>query len=161
VDPSELPLVARTRPLPPSPNQTAFKPNYLGVALTPAPIPGGLPGRHLILEFYGASRLDDKNVVEDALRAAVTSAGATLLHLHTHVFTRQGGVTCTAALSESHISIHTWPEYRYAALDIFMCGACDPGSCLPELIKAFCPIHVEVMQLIRGLDVLAATSTSS
>ena len=50
------------------------------------------------------------------------AAGATLLHIHLHHFTPNGGVSGVAVLAESHISIHSWPEYGYAALDVFMCG---------------------------------------
>jgi S-adenosylmethionine decarboxylase len=116
---------------------------------------GGLPGRHLILEMYGATGLDDAKTIEAAFRAAIRTAGATLLHLHLHVFTPTGGVTGTASLAESHMSIHTWPEYGYAALDIFMCGQCDPRSCLPDLLEAFAPERVDVQQVLRGLGVPA------
>ena len=67
-------------------------------------------GTHLILDLWGASRLDEIDHIEEALREAVTEAGATLLHIHLHHFTPYGGVSGVAVLAESHISIHTWPE---------------------------------------------------
>jgi S-adenosylmethionine decarboxylase len=122
----------------------------------PDPQPGSLPGKHLILEMYGATGLDDRKLIEQAMRSAVANAGATLLDFRMHVFTPSGGVTGTASLAESHMSIHTWPEHGYVALDIFMCGECDPRSCLPELIRAFAPTRMEVIQLLRGTDLAAA-----
>ena len=79
-------------------------------------------GAHLIIDLYGAERLDDIDHIEAALRRAVNAASATLLHIHLHHFEPNGGVSGVAVLAESHISIHTWPENGYAALDVFMCG---------------------------------------
>src|SRR3989344_5516354 len=83
-------------------------------------------GTHLLIDFWGASRLDDLDHIKEALREAVLAAGATLLHIHLHHFSPNGGVSGVAVLAESHISVHTWPERGYAAFDIFMCGSCDP-----------------------------------
>ncbi len=107
-------------------------------------------GRHLIVDLDGATNLDDRAAIERALRAAVRSAGATLLHLHIHSFGSGGGISGVAVLAESHISIHTWPEQGYAALDIFMCGDCDPRDALPPLREAFAPEAVAVHEHIRG-----------
>jgi len=117
--------------------------------------PGALPGQHLILEFHAAQALTDARLIEAALRQAAEAAQATVLALHHHVFTPDGGVTAVAVLAESHISIHTWPERGYAALDIFMCGACDPLACLPTLTAAFRPQCVALTSLTRGLDMAA------
>ena len=62
---------------------------------------------------------------------------ATILHSHFHHFGPDGGVSGVVVLAESHISIHTWPERDFAAVDIFMCGACDPYRSLPVLKAAF------------------------
>jgi S-adenosylmethionine decarboxylase len=80
-------------------------------------------GKHCILELYGCdrSRLDDEAFLRDTITTAARRAGATLLHLITHRFEPQG-VTGLALLAESHISIHTWPESGYAAVDVFTCG---------------------------------------
>ena len=53
-------------------------------------------------------------------------------------------------LAESHISIHSWPEANYAALDIFMCGKADPDKCVPVLREAFRPKRLAVSELLRG-----------
>jgi S-adenosylmethionine decarboxylase len=80
-------------------------------------------GKHCILELYDCdrSRLDDEAFLRDTITTAARRAGATLLHLITHRFEPQG-VTGLALLAESHISIHTWPESGYAAVDVFTCG---------------------------------------
>ena len=83
-------------------------------------------GTHLIIDLVRAERLDDLEHIETTLRRCVEVAGATLLHIHLHHFTPNGGVSGVAVLAESHISIHSWPEYGYAALDVFMCGQTNP-----------------------------------
>ncbi len=80
-------------------------------------------GKHCILELYkcDSAKLDDEAFLRDTITSAAKRAGATLLHLVTHRFDPQG-VTGLALLAESHISIHTWPESGYAAVDVFTCG---------------------------------------
>lgn len=79
-------------------------------------------GTHLLADLHGCTGLDDGARVETALREAVTAARATLLDLRLHHFGPGHGVTGVALLAESHISIHTWPEHGYAAVDIFLCS---------------------------------------
>jgi S-adenosylmethionine decarboxylase len=107
-------------------------------------------GMHLIVDLWGASRLDDIDHIEATLREAVEEAGATLLHIHLHHFTPNGGVSGVAVLAESHISIHTWPERDYAALDVFMCGDSEPERAIPVLDRAFKPNCIEVGEHLRG-----------
>ena len=82
-----------------------------------------LVGKHCILELYDCdqARLDDEAFLRTTITNAAKRAGATLLNLITHRFEPQG-VTGLALLAESHISIHTWPETGYAAVDVFTCG---------------------------------------
>ena len=89
----------------------------------PQPPVSDTVGKHCILELYDCNneRLDDEAFLRDAITSAAKRAGATLLHLVTHHFEPQG-VTGLALLAESHISIHTWPESGYAAVDVFTCG---------------------------------------
>jgi S-adenosylmethionine decarboxylase len=108
-------------------------------------------GTHLIVDLWEARRLDDLDVAERALRDAAAAAGATLLHVHLHHFSRNGGISGVAVLAESHISIHTWPELGYAALDVFMCGECDPNRALPVLREAFAPGRIAVAEHRRGV----------
>jgi S-adenosylmethionine decarboxylase len=106
-------------------------------------------GAHLIVDLYGADQLDDIDHIEATLRRCVQAAGATLLHIHLHHF-QPNGVSGVAVLAESHISIHTWPDIGYAALDIFMCGKAEPERCIPVLAEAFKAKRVEVNELLRG-----------
>jgi len=107
-------------------------------------------GVHLIVDLYDAEHLDDIDHIDAALRRCVAAAGATLLHLHLHHFEPNGGVSGVAVLAESHISIHTWPEAHYAAIDIFMCGRANPDACVPVLRDAFKPARIAVGEHLRG-----------
>ncbi len=107
-------------------------------------------GTHLIVDLWGAERLDDLAHVEAALRDAVTAAKATLLHIHLHHFTPNQGISGVAVLAESHISIHTWPENGYAALDVFMCGGTEPQATIEVLRDAFKPDRLAVEEILRG-----------
>lgn len=107
-------------------------------------------GTHLIIDLWGAERLDEIEHVEQTLVDAVEAAGATLLHIHLHHFTPNGGVSGVAVLAESHISIHSWPERSYAALDVFMCGDSRPEEAIPVLERAFHPASIRVKELFRG-----------
>jgi len=106
-------------------------------------------GVHLIVDLHAAKGLDDIDLIETTLRRCVDAAGATLLHIHLHHF-QPNGVSGVAVLAESHISIHTWPDAGYAALDLFMCGKADPDRCIPVLRAAFKAARVEVNELLRG-----------
>jgi S-adenosylmethionine decarboxylase len=107
-------------------------------------------GVHLIVDLYGAERLDDIDHIETVLRRAIAAARATLLHIHLHHFEPNGGVSGVAVLAESHISIHTWPENGFAALDVFMCGKADPDACIPVLRDGFRPKNVVLGEHLRG-----------
>ena len=80
-------------------------------------------GRHCILELYQCdqAKLNDEAFIRTTITSSAKIAGAKLLNLVTHSFKPQG-VTGLALLAESHISIHTWPEICYAAIDVFTCG---------------------------------------
>ncbi|HLO21827.1 MAG TPA: adenosylmethionine decarboxylase [Methyloceanibacter sp.] len=110
-------------------------------------------GTHLIIDLVRAERLDDLEHIEQTLRRCVEVAGATLLHIHLHHFTPNGGVSGVAVLAESHISIHSWPEYGYAALDVFMCGATNPRASIEVLKEAFSPGKVIVKEHLRGKEI--------
>ena len=107
-------------------------------------------GHHLLIDVFGGSRLDDLKHIETTLKRCIEVAGATLLHIHLHHFTPNGGVSGVAVLSESHISIHSWPEADYAALDVFMCGDAKPELCVDILREAFQAREVVVKPFKRG-----------
>ena len=107
-------------------------------------------GSHLIVDLFEAERLDDLPYIKKTLIDCVNAAGATLLHIHLHPFEPNGGISGVAVLAESHISIHSWPERHYAALDIFMCGDAQPERCIDVLKEAFAPGRMDVNELLRG-----------
>ena len=108
-------------------------------------------GTHVLLDLWDAQNLTQSAVVEAALRAAAEAAGATVLHVHVHHFGPSPGISGVAVLAESHISIHTWPERGFAALDVFMCGGCDPLRCVPVLKRVFAPGRVRISAHKRGI----------
>jgi S-adenosylmethionine decarboxylase len=108
-------------------------------------------GSHLILDLWEAENLEDPDYMERAIIEAVKAAGATLLHIHLHKFSPNGGVSGVAVLAESHISVHTWPERGFAAFDIFMCGDAEPTKAIPVLERAFSPKRMVIGDHKRGV----------
>ena len=98
-------------------------------------------GTHCIVDLYDCPKelLNDESFVKDALREAVGQGMATLLGEVSHKFHPQG-VTALGLIAESHVAIHTWPEFGYAAVDVFTCGnrASAEKACvhLTKLLKA-------------------------
>ena len=89
----------------------------------PTEEPRPLLGRHLMLEVYDCPRkyLDDPNAIRQLLLAAARGARATVIDTMVHRF-RPQGVSGVVVIAESHLTIHTWPEYGCAALDMFSCS---------------------------------------
>ncbi|GLK92712.1 hypothetical protein GCM10008164_04480 [Achromobacter xylosoxidans] len=110
------------------------------------------PGRHVLADFRGVppDLLTDAQGLERDLIAAAEAAGARVLSAHFHHFGDGAGVTGVVLLSESHISIHTWPEHRFAALDIFMCGSARPELALEHLRARLAPETVRETTVARG-----------
>ena len=117
----------------------------------PSTPPQSTLGRHLIAEFWGASNLVDPEPARAVLREAAEACGATVLGINLHDFGERAGFTGVAVLSESHISLHSWPEHGYMAVDVFMCGECDPRGAVDVLADHFQPAQTEVRVLSRGL----------
>ena len=107
-------------------------------------------GTHLLLDLWGAKYLDNIEHVENAMRECVDACCATLLHIHLHHFSPNGGISGGAILAESHISVHTWPERDYAAFDVFMCGDAQPENSIAILKRAFFPQRMKVYEELRG-----------
>ena len=107
-------------------------------------------GVHVICELYGATSLDEVDFVAETLGTMARVCGATILESRLHPFEDSGGVTGVVLLAESHITIHTWPEHEYAAVDIFMAGECDPEAGLPVLKDAFSPEMMQHATFTRG-----------
>ncbi|MET3108396.1 S-adenosylmethionine decarboxylase [Oxalobacteraceae bacterium GrIS 2.11] len=110
-------------------------------------------GRHLLADLYGIlpDKLDDPATVQQLLQDSALLAGACILSSHFHSFGSGQGVTGVVLLAESHISIHTWPEYGFAAVDIFMCGAAQPERALALLQRTFAATGSTIKTISRGL----------
>lgn len=108
-------------------------------------------GTHLLADLSGVAPelLTSCTRIEALLRDAAQAAGAHILHSHFHTFGPGLGVTGVVLLAESHISIHTWPEQAFAAVDIFMCGAAQPQRALETLRSALAPAHCRVRTVQR------------
>ncbi len=110
-------------------------------------------GLHCIGELYDCPEalLNDPAHVKQSLRDAVESGMATLLHEVSHHFHPQG-VTALGLISESHVAIHTWPEYGYAAVDAFTCGdRASAEHAVQHLVKALGAKRYLVRTVDRGL----------
>lgn len=109
-------------------------------------------GVHLIADLDGIepARLANPELLETLLRGAADAAGATILFSHFHHFGAGSGVTGVVLLAESHISIHTWPEFGFAAADIFLCGAGEPERALDWIESGLGATQRRVQRIERG-----------
>jgi S-adenosylmethionine decarboxylase proenzyme len=108
-------------------------------------------GAHLVVDLHGAKGLDDVEHIEAVLRRCIEVAHSTLLCISCHDVDGHG-ISAMAVLAEGHISIHTWPDVGFAALDVFLGGKANPDSCIPVLRDAFKARRVGVSELLRGQD---------
>ena len=109
-------------------------------------------GRHLIAEYYqcDAHVLNDVDGVREAMLDAARAVGATILGDVFHAFTPHG-VSGTVVIAESHLSIHTWPENGYVAVDIYTCGGLDPRKGFELLADRLQAQSSRVQEVLRGL----------
>lgn len=110
-------------------------------------------GRHVIIELWGCGdAINDTGLVKAAMVEAVRAANVTLLNIFVHAFSPQG-VTGVAVLSESHLSVHTWPEHGYVAADVFTCGETTrPHAAAEVLAQHFAAKYIVVQELERGVE---------
>ncbi|WP_210489079.1 polyamine aminopropyltransferase [Rufibacter aurantiacus] len=109
-------------------------------------------GRHILVEFYNCSPelMNDVVHIENSMVAAAETAGATVINSTFHHFSPYG-VSGVVVIQESHLAIHTWPEFGYAAVDLFTCGdSVDPWVSYNYLIEAFKASHGSSMECLRG-----------
>lgn len=109
-------------------------------------------GTHIIAEIYFTdnSVLNDEKKIREALEEASVAGNMTVINTSSHQFSPHG-VTALVLLAESHISIHTWPEHSYAAVDVFACGKGIPEKSL-EKLKEILPVKkIKVVKFDRGL----------
>ena len=110
-------------------------------------------GRHVIIELWGCGdAINDADLVKAAMVEAVRAANVTLLNIFVYAFSPQG-VTGVAVLSESHLSVHTWPEHGYVAADVFTCGETTrPHAAAEVLAQQFGAKSMVVQELERGVE---------
>lgn len=108
-------------------------------------------GSHLLIDFWGMKYFDI-DYIQKSIEEAAIKAKATVLYSYYHPFGNDYGMSGVTVLAESHISIHTWPEKEFAAIDIFMCGDCDPEVALSHLVEKFNPSRVEKNMQRRGIE---------
>ncbi|MFC2001182.1 adenosylmethionine decarboxylase [Chloroflexota bacterium] len=114
-------------------------------------------GKHILLELKDCNReaLNDVGFLRDTMLTAANDCGATVLGESFHPFNPQG-VSGVVVIAESHLSIHTWPEYGYAAVDIFTCGnSVQPEKAATVLIKKLDSKNHSLIEIQRGLLVEA------
>lgn len=125
--------------------------------VSPAPL-----GQHVLADLHGvhAALLTDPHRIEALLTEAARAAGATPLFARFHQFGEGQGVTGVLLLQESHISIHTWPEYAFAAVDAFMCGNCRPQLAIDIIRTALQPASCQLKEELRGPSRIEAPGTA-
>ncbi|RLE65099.1 MAG: S-adenosylmethionine decarboxylase proenzyme [Thermoprotei archaeon] len=112
-------------------------------------------GKHIIAELFecDSSTLDNVNLIKEILLEAAVASNSTVINYSFHRF-KPYGVSGYVLIAESHISIHTWPEYGYAAVDVFTCGdRTDPWKGLEILKKKLKAKKLAVMEITRGANV--------
>ena len=110
-------------------------------------------GRHILAEFFDCDPnvLNNPALVEKYMLDAALECGATIVNKCFHLFAPHG-VSGVVIISESHLAIHTWPEFGYAAVDLFTCGEqCDPKVSYEFLKRKFNSRGAKYTQLNRGL----------
>ncbi|MDK2991901.1 MAG: S-adenosylmethionine decarboxylase [Clostridiales bacterium] len=110
-------------------------------------------GRHILAEMYGCAPeiLDDQETVEKIMVQAAIEAGAEVREVAFHKFSPQG-VSGVVVISESHLAIHTWPEFGYAAVDVFTCGTrVNPWDACNYLTEKFRAEHMTATEVKRGI----------
>jgi S-adenosylmethionine decarboxylase len=120
-------------------------------------------GRHLLLELFDCDldAINNVEAVKGALIEAAKRAQATIVDVVFHEF-NPFGVSGVVVIAESHLSIHTWPEYRYAAVDIFSCGeTLQPEIAANYLVEQFGAGRASVVEMQRGLFLSSPNSTAN
>jgi len=122
-------------------------------------------GKHAMLDLRWEPDLNavcfanNSSILMNAMERAVLDEGATILARSVNDFPGEnsdfGGFTGMLVLSESHASVHTWPEYSLATLDVYMCGSCDAFECIQKIVNylgeaGYAPTHKFQTKIYRG-----------
>ncbi len=109
-------------------------------------------GYHLLIEFYGCGHdiLNDVGKIKNLMDEAAIVSGASIVESVFHRFNPHG-VSGVVVIAESHLAIHSWPEYGYAAVDLFTCGEdVNPWKAYDFLKKGLEPQSTSTKEIIRG-----------
>jgi S-adenosylmethionine decarboxylase len=109
-------------------------------------------GIHLIIDLFGAQRLDDLKHIKETLKRCAAAAGARLLHIHLNRLPSNGSVSGVAVLAEGHISLHSWPQARNVSLHVFMGAETAPHASIAAVKEAFGPAKAVVSEYPRRTD---------
>lgn len=115
-------------------------------------------GRHMLLELFecNSEALKSLETVKEVLVEAAKRVQATIVDVVFHEF-NPFGISGVVVIAESHLAIHTWPEYRYAAVDIFSCGdVLKPEIAAAYLVEQFAAERTSIVELQRGIFTLSA-----
>ena len=110
-------------------------------------------GRQIVVEYYGCAPevLNNVALIKRVMRDAALVSGATVVQEAFHLFNPYG-VSGVVVIAESHLAIHTWPEYGYAAVDLFTCGDdVDPDAAFLYLKEKLGAGSFSAMELKRGI----------
>ena len=110
-------------------------------------------GRHILVELHDCDReaLNDLDLIREVMLKAAVDCGAVVLGESFHRFSPQG-VSGVVVIAESHISIHTWPEYGYAGADVFTCGTTvNPEIAAQVLIEKLGSKNHTITEIKRGI----------
>ena len=120
-------------------------------------------GRHLLLELFDcdSESINNLEAVKSSLIEAAKRAQATIVDVVFHEF-NPFGISGVVVIAESHLSIHTWPEYRYAAVDVFSCGeVLQPEIAVNYLVEQFGAERASVVEMQRGVFVNSAAPVAN
>lgn len=116
-------------------------------------------GKHITVDMFDVemetltnvnSNMDQLDLWDQFIKDTFTEANITLLNTSWHNFDKRGAFTVLYLLAESHLSIHTWPEHKYIALDVFTCGSSNTELVVDKVIQYFQPKRIEKNILNRG-----------
>ncbi|MCS7316856.1 MAG: adenosylmethionine decarboxylase [Candidatus Dojkabacteria bacterium] len=107
-------------------------------------------GRHILLDMFSEKYSKDMDEMKNILKISIEKSKATIIYDYFHKFGEQG-YTGVFILSESHLSIHTWPEVGLITIDSYMCGVCDPKIAIDSIIEMVKPERHEIKFFKRGI----------
>jgi len=107
--------------------------------------------KHLMIEIINSSNLNDPELMEKFLNNAAHLFGSEILVLKVYQF-QPHGLSALIIMPESHIAVHTWPEYQFASMDIFLKANSEPNQSLPLIKEYFHPKEVKIVEIERGIN---------